>query len=123
MTIEGYNADMKGIAKYETNLKPTAGGAAIAVLPKGGYIYGTLGATDLTGFSYYYTSNGVKVELGTTCKAWSANLILTDEAEPTAPPVDPPIDPPVAIGAIYHWRKSVDGGKTFDDGIYLEVIE
>lgn len=109
---------MKGKAKYPTNLKPIVGGAAIAVLEVGGYIFGTLGSTDLSGFTHYYTASDVKVELGTPCKAWAANLILTDEAEIIVPPVDPPTNP-----TIYHWRKSTDGGKTFDEGIYLEVIE
>lgn len=83
---------MKGIAKHETNIKPMAGGAAIAVLPVGGYIYGDVGTTDMINFSRYYTSNGARVELGQPCKAWKANLTLTEEAEPAITP-DPTPDP------------------------------
>jgi hypothetical protein len=36
-------------------------------------------------------------------------------------PVEP-VDPPAPAGTIYHWRKSIDGGRTFDAGIYLQVI-
>jgi hypothetical protein len=107
----------KGTARAKTNLKPTAGGVAIAELPVDGWVYGTKGATDLTGFDHYYLANGTRVKLSAMCKATLGNLILSNEEEPINPPPDPepdpdPIDPPVPMGApdqlLARWKTGVD---------------
>lgn len=87
----------KGIAKpgSESNIKPMAGGAEIAKLLGGQYVYGTLSAakTDLMNFSHYYRADGTRVVLGKPCKVTTANLLpLIDEADPFLP-TDPPVDP------------------------------
>lgn len=82
----------KGIANSSTNIKPMAGGAAIAVLQPGEYVYGEKGTTDITGFTHYYRANKTLVPLNTPCKATLANLILSNEVEPGIPPIDPPPD-------------------------------
>jgi hypothetical protein len=111
----------KGTARVSTNLKPMAGGVAIAQLPVGGWVYGTKGATDLTGFDHFYKANGERVELvkngvSVMCKAYiGTNLTLKEEEEPTNPPPDPepdPEDPPVPAGApdqiLARWITGVD---------------
>lgn len=88
---------MKATAKEGTisNIKPMAGGGAIATLTGGQYVFGDLSSqgTDIINFSHYYTATGVKVELGKPCKVYiGTNLIITNETEPTTPP-DPNPDP------------------------------
>ena len=88
---------MKAKAKDLTinNIKPMAGGGAIATLSGGQYVFGDLSsqATDIINFSHFYTASGVKIELGKPCKVYiGTNLILTNETETTTPP-DPDPDP------------------------------
>jgi hypothetical protein len=83
----------KGTAKLITNIKPLAGGVAIAQLQIGDYAFGTAGATDLTGFSHFYRKSGLKIELNTPCKSTLSGLIITNEQEPPVNP--PPVEPPV----------------------------
>lgn len=83
---------MKGVAKIITNIKPMAGGVAIAQLQAGDYVFGdyVFGNTDVVNFSHYYKASGAKIELGKLCKAYAANLVITNELEPA---VTPPPDP------------------------------
>lgn len=82
----------KGTARLITNIKPMAGGVAIAQLQVGDYAYGTAGATDLTGFTHFYRKSGEIVHFNAPCKATLSGLIVTSEAEPNLPP---PVIPPV----------------------------
>lgn len=88
----------KGTAKAITNLKPLDGGAAIAQLPIGGWVYGDKGTTDLTGFTHYYLANGTRKELiknglPCPCKATLSNLTLVfDVVEPGIEPPPPTTD-------------------------------
>jgi hypothetical protein len=104
---------MKGTAKAITNLKPMAGGVAIAQLPVGGWVFGAKGLTDLTGFDHFYRANGELVELAKTCKATLGNLILSNELETDTPPVDPPPVDPATFDFIEMRRISHDGGLSW----------
>ncbi len=85
----------KGTARAITNIKPMDGGTTIAQLMIGDYVYGTVGATDIMGFSHYYRA-GTKIPLGKPCKAYIGSgataMNITSEAEPNLPP---PVIPPV----------------------------
>lgn len=87
----------KGIAKVGTssNIKPMAGGGAIATLYGGQYVYGDLSSagTDLIDFVHYYKADGTRVSLGQLCKVTVGNLVLTDENEPNMPIPDPEPEP------------------------------
>lgn len=73
----------KGTAKAITNIKPMDGGTTIAQLMINDYVYGTVGPTDLTGFSHYYRA-GTKIPLGKPCKAYLGSgataMAITNEA-------------------------------------------
>ena len=112
---------MKATAKTATNLKPMAGGGAIATLPVGGWIYGDKGATDIINFTHWYRPTGQKMELGAPCKAFiGTNLVLSDEAEPGTQPDPPPTTPPttdtfppyIPIGSEWKMRFKVNGEYT-----------
>jgi len=99
---------MKAKAKDLTvsNIKPMAGGAAIATLTAGQYVFGDLSSqgTDIINFSHYYTADGVKVELGKPCKVFiSTNLIVTNENE-TTPPPDPDTSSDVIVKAVIYFE-------------------
>jgi len=103
---------MKAKAKDGTinNIKPMAGGGAIATLTGGQYVFGDLSsqATDIINFDHYYTATGVRVELGKPCKIYIGNnLILTNETEPTDPP-DPEPSSDVIVKAVIYF----EDGKT-----------
>lgn len=102
---------VKATARIETNIKPMTGGGPIAVLPVGGYVFGDEGSTDITGFTRWYTPTGKMELLGVPCKAWKANLTITNEVEPpiTEPPVSETFAPPAEIMA--RWEKA-DGTYT-----------
>ncbi len=110
---------MKGQAnKVNKNIKPMAGGNAIAQLQVGGWVFGTKGPTDLTDFNHYYKPDGTKVELGKPCKVTHSDMILTNEEEWTDP-VDPPVDPPTPpVGNLMQQRYSNDNGRTWSDWTY-----
>jgi hypothetical protein len=82
----------KGTARAITNIKPMAGGAAIAQLQIGDYVFGEQGPTDLINFTHFYRAGGERVELlvggvSALCKAFiGTNLTLSDEPE-AVPPV------------------------------------
>jgi hypothetical protein len=115
---------MKGTAKAITNLKPMAGGVAIAQLPVSGWVFGTKGTTDMTDFDHFYRANGERVELEKMCKATLGNLILSNESETTDPPTDPPVDPAL-FDYIEMMRKSYDGGLSWTAFEYrgIKVID
>jgi hypothetical protein len=112
----------KGVAKFDTNLKPYKPLAGetnpVVTLPKNGWIFGDKGLTDITGFTHYYKPDGSRIELAAQYKATIGNLITTEEAEP-ADPIDPPS---AGTGEIINIRTSLDGGKTYDAGRYYERL-
>jgi len=103
---------MKGIAKAITNIKPMAGGNAIAQLQVGGWVFGEKGTTDLMNFEHYYKPTGARVELGKPCKATLSNLILTNQVEDPPPPPPPP-DPEPSTGAPKKVTVETDDGSIY----------
>lgn len=88
---------MKAVLKpgtAPTNVKPMAGGAEIARMSPGDYVFGDLSTTgsDIIGFSHFYRAGGEKFLLGVPCKVTVANMIKTNETEPGGGP-DPDPDP------------------------------
>jgi len=95
---------IKGTAKSGTitNIKPMAGGGAIATLTPGQYVYGELSAleTDIINFDHYYTADGTLVDLGVLCKVSVGNLIVTAEQEPGTEP------PPSGTLPVIHYSRT-----------------
>lgn len=107
---------MKAKAKEgtSTNIKPMAGGGAIATLTGGQYVFGDLSsqATDIINFSHYYTATGVRIELGKPCKVYiGSNLIVTNETESTTP-TDPESTNDAIVKAVIY----------FEDGTTQELF-
>jgi len=107
---------MKATAKSGTtnNIKPMAGGGAIATLTGGQYVFGDLSTqgTDIINFDHYYTASGVRIELGRPCKVYiGTNLILTNETETTTPPDPEPSNGAIVKAVIY-----------FEDGTTQELF-
>ncbi len=113
-----HGGTMKGVANLVTNVKPTAGGAAIDVLQPGEVVYGDQGSTDLINITRIYKADGatVRKELSTLCKAWLANLTLSNVAEPITPPVTPPVTPPSVAPTITHTIDVNSDGSLIIDG-------
>lgn len=97
---------MKGTQKQglSSNVKPMAGGVAIAQLKSGDYVYGDVSSTgsDLINFTHFYRADGTLFELGTPCKVTVTNLVMVNEAEPGTPPVPDPTPTPTPAAAIDH---------------------
>ena len=82
----------KGVARLATNIKPMAGGGAIATLPPGGWVYGNMSnpPTDMIDIVAWYRPTGERMALVSPCKATASNLTITnDPGEGGTPPPNP----------------------------------
>jgi hypothetical protein len=102
---------VKGTARLKTNLKLMAGGSTpFDYLYIGDSCYGTEIATDIINITIVERVTGVITILAQPCKAYKANLIVTQNATPPGNP--PPVEPPAEKERMIV-QYSTDGGVTW----------